>query len=79
MTLTTRAELKAGKDKIITLQAFDSSYFCGESYFEDDGTKNYLVFQLVYRYFKNIGNSGHISACKSKGLSDCSFIGLFWH
>ena len=78
-TLATKAKLKTEKDKIITLQAFDSSYFCGKSYFEDDGTQNYLVFQPVYQYFKNIGNSGHISACKPKGLSDCSFIGLFWH
>ena len=27
----------------------------------------------MYRYFKKIGNSNHISAWKSKGLSDESF------
>ena len=68
--LATKAELKAEKDKIIKLQAFDSSYFCGKSYFEDDGTQNYLVFQTIYKYFKKIGNTDHISAWKSKGLSD---------
>ena len=41
---TTKVELKAEKDKIVKLQAFDSSYFCYKSHFEDDGTKNYLVF-----------------------------------
>ena len=38
-TLATKAELKAEQDKIIKLQAFDSSYFCGKSHFEDDGTE----------------------------------------
>ena len=35
-TLKTKAELKAERDKIVKLQAFDSSYFCGKSRFEDD-------------------------------------------
>ena len=48
-TLGTKAELKAEKDKIIKLQASDSSYFCGKNHFEDDGTQNYLIFQPVYR------------------------------
>ena len=42
--LTRKAELKAEKDKIVELQAFDSSYFRYKSHFEDDGTENYLVF-----------------------------------
>ena len=69
-TLTSKAELKAEQDKIIRLQAFHSSYFCGKSHFEDDGTQNYLVFEPLYKYFKTIGNTDHISAWKSKGLSD---------
>ena len=44
-TLATKAELKAEQDKITKLKAFDSSYFCGKSHFEDDGTQHYLVFQ----------------------------------
>ena len=52
------------------MQAFDSSYFCSKNHFEGDGTQNYLVFQPVYKYFKNIVNTDHISAWKSKGLSD---------
>ena len=48
-TLATKVELKAKKDKIITLQAFDSSYFQGKNHFEDDGTQNYLMFQSMYR------------------------------
>ena len=68
--LATKTELKAEKDKIANLEAFDSSYFRGKSNFENDGTQNYLVFQPIQRYFKKIGNTGHISAWKSNGLSD---------
>ena len=28
------------------------------------------MFQSIYSYFKKIGNTGHISSWKSKGLSD---------
>ena len=69
-TLATKAELKAEQDKIIKLQAFDSSYFGGKSHFEDDATEKCLVFRLVYRYFLNTGNTARISSWKSKGLSD---------
>ena len=46
-TLVTKAELKTEQDKIVRLQTFDSSYFCGKSHFEDDVTQSYLVFQLA--------------------------------
>ena len=51
------------------LKTFDSSYYRGKHYFEEDGTKNYLVFQPMYKYFKQINND-YISSWKSKGLSD---------
>ena len=54
-TLAIKAELKPEQDK---------------SHFEDDDTQNYLVFQPIYRYFKDIGNTDPISIWKSKGLSD---------
>lgn len=62
--------MKAEKDKIVTLQDFDSSYFGSTIHFEDDDTKHYLAFQSVYGYFKNIANSNHILAWKPKGLPD---------
>ena len=40
---------------------------------EEDGTGNYLVFQPMYRYFKqisSIGNGNYIYYWPSKGLSD---------
>ena len=52
------------------LKTFDSSYFIGKSHFEEDGTQNNLVFQLIHRYFKRAVNSDYILLWKSKGLSD---------
>ena len=50
------------------LRTLDLSYFIGNSYFEEDGAQNYLVFQSIHRYFK-ITNAKYISSWKSKGLS----------
>ena len=52
------------------LKLFDSSYFIGKSHFDEDGTQNYLVFQLMYRYFKLITNTSSILLWQSKGLSN---------
>ena len=42
------------ENEVKKLRIFDSSYVIGKSYFEEDGTRNYLVFQPIYRYFKQI-------------------------
>ena len=52
------------------LKTFDSSYFIGKSHFDEDGTQNYLVFQLVNKYFKLITNTSSILLWQSKGLSN---------
>ena len=46
------------------------SDFIGKSYFEEDDTQNYLVFQPINRCFKLITNKKFISSWQSKGLSD---------
>ena len=52
------------------LETFDSIYFRGKSYLEDDGTQNYLVLQTVSRCFKTVSaNDCIILSWKSKGLS----------
>ena len=53
------------------LKTFDLSYFIGKSYFDEDGTQNYLVFQPIIRYFKvnTITNTDYVLSWKSKGLS----------
>ena len=55
------------------LKSFDSSYFIGKSRFEEDGKQNYLVFQPMYRYFKQtagVGNGNCIYYGQSKRLSN---------
>ena len=44
--LATKAELKTEEDKIIKLQTFNSSYFCGKSHFENDGTQVSAYVQI---------------------------------
>ena len=53
------------------LKTFDLRYFIGKSHFEEDGTRNYLKFQSIVRYFKmnTITNTDNVSSWKSKGLS----------
>ena len=48
------------ENELNKLKAFDSIYFIGKSHFEGDGTKNYLVFQPMYRYFRLITNTSNI-------------------
>ena len=52
------------------IETSDSSYFCGKNYFEDDGIKNWLVLQLIYKYFKITTTTNIILLLKSKVLPD---------
>ena len=57
------------ENKLKKLKTFDSSYFIDKTHFEEDGTQNYLLFQPINRYFKNIaglGSSNYIYYWKSK-------------
>ena len=57
------------ENELNKLKTFDSGYFIGKNYFEEDGTQNYLVFQQMNKYLK-IGNSDHVLSWKSKRLSN---------
>ena len=57
------------ENELNKLKTFDSSYFIGKSYFDEDGTQNYLVFQSLNKYFKLITNTLSILLWQSKGLS----------
>ena len=54
------------------LKTFDSSYYHGNNYFDEDGALNYLVFQPINKYFKvnTINATNYVLPWKSKGLSD---------
>ena len=61
------------ENELKKLQTFDSIYFRGKSHFEEDGVQNYLIFEPMYKYFKNIsgvGDGEYIYFWKTKGLSD---------
>ena len=61
------------ENELKKLKIFDSSYFIGKSYSEEDGTQNNLVFQPMCRYFKRIAavrNCKYVFYWQSKGLSD---------
>ena len=54
------------------LKSFDSSYFRGKNYFDEDATQNYLVFLPISIYFKVnaiIGVTDYVLSWQSKGLS----------
>ena len=36
------------------LEKSDVAYFRGKKYFDGDGAQNYLLFQLVYKYFERL-------------------------
>ena len=38
------------ENELKKLKTFDSSYFRGKNYFEEDGAQNYLVSQAMYKY-----------------------------
>ena len=54
------------------LKTFDSSYFCGKNYFDEDGTQNYYIFQPIFKYLKvaYVNNINYILSWKSRGLND---------
>ena len=57
------------ENELNKLKTFDSSYYNGKSYFEEDGKPNYLIFQPLIKYFKvGDGNLHYILSWTSKGL-----------
>ena len=40
------------KKELKKLKTFDLSYFNGKNYFEEDGTQNWFVFQIMGKYLK---------------------------
>ena len=59
------AKLIEVENNIKKLQTFDSSYFRGKNYFDEDCTENYLIFLPISRYFRSITNTNYRSSWKS--------------
>ena len=60
------------ENELNKLKTFDSSYYHGKNYFDEDGAPNYLVFQPLNKYFKvnTIKSTVYVLSWKSKVLSD---------
>ena len=74
--LATKTALTSVESQLNKLKTFFFNYFNGKSHFEEDGTQNYLVFQPIYRHFKEFSITQYleyVSEWKSKGLSNESF------
>ena len=59
------------ENELNKLKTFDSRYYNGKSYFEEDGTPNYLIFQPLIKYFKvDDVNLYYVLSWTSKALSN---------
>ena len=59
------------KNELNKLKIFDSSYYNGKSYFEEDEKTNCLIFQPLNKYFKvNCNSLYYVSSWTSKRLSN---------
>ena len=53
---------------IFAQNEFDSSFFIGKSYFNNDGAHFYLILQPLYYSFKRLVVTEKVLSWKSKGL-----------
>ena len=58
------------ENELKKLKTFDLSHFRGRNHFENEGTKNYLVFQPIYNYFRRIVKTNQVVEWKSRELAD---------
>ena len=66
--------MKAGQDKKVKLQTYDLHFFIDQSYFNNDGSQNYLIFQTIYKTITTFSVlTSTISEWESKGLSNEKF------
>ena len=60
------------ENELKKLKTFDLSYFQGKKYFDEDGNRNYYIFQPISKYLKvvNVNNINYILLSKSRELND---------
>ena len=76
--LATKTELKAVEDKILKLQAFDSSYFRVKKSVGNDGLQNMFVYQPIFNMLelKKDNSTDHFTGWKSKNLFESKLLSL---
>ena len=58
------------ENELKKVKTFNLSHFRGRNHFENDGTKNYLVFQPIYNYFRRTVKTNQVVEWKSRELAD---------
>ena len=60
------------ENELNKLKTFDSSYFHGKNYFDEDGNQNYYIFQPISKYLKVIyvNDINYVLSWKSRGLNE---------
>ena len=60
------------ENELNKLKTFDSSYFHGKNYFDEDGNQNYYIFQPISKYLKvaYVNDITYVLSWKSRGLND---------
>ena len=60
------------ENELNKLKTFDSSYFHGKNYFDEDGNQNCYIFQPFYKYLKvaYVNDITYILSWKSRRLND---------
>ena len=59
------------ENELNKLRTFDSSYFHGKNYFDEDGNQNYYIFKPISKYLKvaYVNDIAYVSSWKSKKLN----------
>ena len=60
------------ENELNKLKTFDSSYFHGKNYFDEDGNQNYYIFHPISKYFKvaYVNDINYVLSWKSRRLND---------
>ena len=67
--LARKAELKGEQEKIEKLQTYDSSIFIDQSYFFNDGSQDFLMFEPIFETFPRTSRTTEaILAWQSRGV-----------
>ena len=67
-----KSKYSFAENELNNLKTFDSSYFHGKNYFNEDGNQNYYIFQPIIKYLKAayVNDITYVLSWKSRGLND---------
>ena len=68
---TNKSKYLLVENELNKLRTFNSSYFLGKNYFDEDGNQNYYIFKPISKYLKvaYVNDITYVSSWKSKELN----------